>query len=82
MEAFFELIDLGSGNVIADFADADDALAALQRTAAQHGRPAIRNLSLMRIDGDHQILVAMQDQLTALDDAFDDSPAAEGSVAL
>ena len=75
MDEFFELIDLTSGNVLGDFTDADEAFAALQRTAERHGRSAIRNFSLMRIEGDRQSLVAMQDELAELVEEFERSPA-------
>ncbi len=71
MDAFFELIDLATGNVVGDFADADEALAALQNTRERHGLSSIRNLSLMRIDGEQQSLVAMQDQLLAMVEDFE-----------
>lgn len=80
MEQFFELIDLTSGNVVGDFADADEALAALKHVSVKYGRSAIRNLSLMQIDGDCQSLVAMQDQLADMVEGFNRSPAPEGAV--
>lgn len=80
MEAFFELIDLTSGNVVGDFADADEALVALQRVSQRHGRPAIRNLSLMHIVGDRQSVVAMQDQLADMVERFERSPTPEGAL--
>ena len=82
MDTFFELIDLGSGNVLADFADIDEALAALLRTAERHGQPAIRNLSLMRIEGDDQSLVAMQDPLADMVEDYARSSTSRGSVAI
>lgn len=74
MDEFFELIDLTSGNVVGDFADLDEALAALRRTAERHGWDTIANLSLLRIEGDDQILVAMRDRLTGLVEEFGRSP--------
>jgi hypothetical protein len=74
MDAFFELIDLTSGNVIADFSDAGEALAALRRAADEHGLSAIGNLSLMRIDENEQSLVAMQDALVDMVETLDRSP--------
>jgi hypothetical protein len=74
MDAFFELIDLTSGNVIADFSDVGEALATLRRAAAEHGLSAIENLSLMRIDEDEQSLVAMQDELVDMVETLDRSP--------
>jgi hypothetical protein len=74
MDAFFELIDLTSGNVIADFSDVGEALATLRRAAAEHGLSAIENLSLMRIDEDEQSLVAMQDELVGMVETLDRSP--------
>ena len=74
MDAFFELIDLTSGNVIADFSDVGEALATLRRAAAEHGLSAIENLSLMRIDEDEQSLVAMQDELVNMVETLDRSP--------
>lgn len=82
MDTFFELIDLGSGNVLADFDDIDEALTALRRTAERHGQPAIRNLSLMRIEGDDQSLVAMQDQLAAMVEDYARSTMSKTSVTI
>ncbi len=82
MDTFFELLDLGSGNVLADFADIDEVLAALRRTAERHGQPAIRNLSLMRIEGDDQFLVAMQDQLADFVEDFTRSTTSSSSVTI
>jgi hypothetical protein len=62
----FELIDLKSGNVIADFSSEDDALESLQRRFQSHGAEAIAELSLMLITDDDQFLVAMQDDLEQL----------------
>ena len=82
MDTFYELLDLGSGNVLADFTDIDEALTALQRTSERHGQPAIRNLSLMRIEGDDQSLVAMQDQLAAMVEDYARSTMSKTSVTI
>jgi hypothetical protein len=80
MDDFFELIDLTSGNVVGDFADEEEALTALQRISRRHGRSAIRNLSLMHIDGDSQSEVAMQDQLADMVEGYNRSPTPESAV--
>jgi hypothetical protein len=55
----FELIELSSGNVVNDFADFAEALAAVRRVAGLHGWDAVHNLALLRLDGDEQTLVAI-----------------------
>ena len=70
MNEFIELIDLTSGNVVGDFADVEEAMATLCEVAARHGRNAITNLSLMRIDGEAQSLVAMQEELANMVEAY------------
>jgi hypothetical protein len=70
MDDFYELIDLVSGNLAGDYDSANDALAALVVTAERYGRPAIESFSLMRIQGDEQSLVAMQEDLVELVEAY------------
>ena len=62
----FELIDLTSGNVINDFDHVGDALESIRRVAAVHGWETVGNLALMRLEGDDQLLVAMQGSLADL----------------
>lgn len=62
----YELLDLDSGNVIADFACADDALAAMQRVAERDGWPFVSNLSLMRVQDDEQRVMAMREHLVEM----------------
>ena len=62
----FELIDLDSDNVVSDFANLTDALEAIRRVAEVHGWGSVANLSLMRVEGDDQYVVAMQHELTDL----------------
>ena len=62
----FELIDLASGNVVNDFAHASDALESIRRLAHIHGWESVRNLALLRLEGDYQALVAMEEELTAI----------------
>lgn len=62
----YELLDLDSGNVIADFACADDALAAMQRVAERDGWPSVSNLSLMRVQDDEQRVMAMREHLVEM----------------
>ena len=72
----FELIDLTSGNVVNDFADVAEALASIRRIAEMHGWEAVRNLALMRLEGDDQALVAMQASLADLAAAQEPATAA------
>lgn len=62
----YELLDLDSGNIIADFACADDALAAMQRVAKRDGWPSVSNLSLMRVQDDEQRVMAMREHLVEM----------------
>ena len=59
MDSSFEVIDLKSGIVIGGFKSEDDALASLQCALQTHGPRALRDLSLMQITDDDQIVVAM-----------------------
>lgn len=70
MNDFFEFIDLVSGNLAGEYDTAEEALEALRLVAKRHGRTAIENFSLMRIDGDDQSLVAMQEELVSLVESF------------
>jgi hypothetical protein len=70
MDDFYELIDLKSGNLLGDYESAEKALAALNKAARRHGRTAISNFSLLRVRGNDQFLVAMQEDLVDLVDAF------------
>jgi hypothetical protein len=70
MDESFELIDSVSGNLGGDYDNADDALSALVETAKNHGWSAIEGFSLMRIRGDDQFPVAMQDDLIHLVETY------------
>lgn len=52
MDTPVEVIDLRSGNVIADFDSENEALASLRPALRTHGARAIEDLSLMRITED------------------------------
>jgi hypothetical protein len=58
-----ELIDLTSGNVIADYSTVKEALKSIRDVAGEHGWSSVGNLSLMRVNGDSQELIAMKQQL-------------------
>lgn len=62
----FELIDLDSGNVLSDFASFDDALESIRKVASTFGWPVVQRLSLMRINGDDQVVIAMKEPLASL----------------
>lgn len=62
----FELIDLKSGNVLADFESEAAALASLRSQIESHGANAISDLSLMLITDDDQYLVALGEDLELL----------------
>jgi hypothetical protein len=57
---------LTSGNVVNDFADVSEALESIRRVASNYGWDTVKNLALMRLDGDDQTLIAMQDSLADL----------------
>jgi hypothetical protein len=75
MNEIIELIDLTSGNVVDDFDDVSEALAAIRRVASIHGWASVANLSLMRIAGDSQVVIAMQESLVRLVQASAPTPA-------
>lgn len=62
----FVLIDLDAGNVLSDFDTAEESLVAIRRVAKSHGWPAVERLSLMRVQGEDQRLVAMNEALVEL----------------
>lgn len=66
MDDYYELIDLKSGNLVGDYDCFDEVSAILRSGAYRYGRSAIENLSLMRIRGDEQSLVAMREDLLEL----------------
>lgn len=59
----FVLIDLVTGNVVSDFDAVDDALASIRWIAGSHGWLAVNRLSLLRVQGEDQSLIAMEDAL-------------------
>jgi hypothetical protein len=63
MNAFVELIDLESGNVIADYPDEHDAWRALRQMAMQFGLQELHGLGLMRFEDGNPSLIAMDDEL-------------------
>jgi hypothetical protein len=66
MDDYYQLIDLESGNVIDDFDTRADAFNFLAKTAGEFGEATIRELSLMRLQGETQELVALQQELVRL----------------
>ncbi len=60
------MIDLASGNVAAEFDDAETALATLRRASAEHGREAIGSYSLLIFNGERQMVIAMRDDLVRM----------------
>jgi hypothetical protein len=63
MNRLYILMDLVSGNVMADFASEGEAWAALRSWASDDGLAAIGDLSLMRIEQGEPMLVAMDAEL-------------------
>jgi hypothetical protein len=63
MRPFFQLFDLESGNVIAQYDEEHDAWETLRATAREQGPEALRGLGLMRMHGDDLLLIAMDDEL-------------------
>jgi hypothetical protein len=62
----FELIDLDSGNVLSDFDSVEQALESICNVASTQGWPKVQRLSLMRVKGDDQEIVAMKEGLATL----------------
>jgi hypothetical protein len=65
MDTFFQLFDLASGNVMADYAREEDAWAELSQLAAEEGPEVLRDLGLLRFDHGQPSLVAMDNELIA-----------------
>ena len=78
MSTFYQLLDLASGNVVDDFDMTVDTRAALSRRPKSFGKESIRGLSLMRISDEGQAVIAMEDDLVRLIDAFESSPETAG----
>lgn len=63
MNAFVELVDLESGNVIADYANEREAWRALRQMAIKFGPKELLGLGLMRFEDGNPSLIAMDDEL-------------------
>ena len=74
MSSFYKVIEIESGNVLGDYDNTDEALEALAAVVQEHGNHGIVGLSLIRIDGDRQSLVAAEDGLIELVAAFRSRP--------
>ena len=59
MHSYYQLFDLESGNLIADFAQEHEAWDALRRLAPEE----IRGLGLMHMENDELTLIAMDEEL-------------------
>jgi hypothetical protein len=63
MDAYFELFDLESGNVIEDYVSERDAIDALVQVVVNHGPQAIETFALTHVSNGKSVLIAMQDEL-------------------
>jgi hypothetical protein len=63
MDAYFELFDLESGNVIEDYVSERDAIDALVQVVVNHGSQAIETFALTHVTNGKSMLIAMQDEL-------------------
>lgn len=63
MSSCFQLLDLESGNVMADFARESDAWEALRQMAETYGREELKGLGLLRFENGSPSLIAMDDEL-------------------
>lgn len=63
LDAYFELFDLASGNVIEDYARESDAIDALIQVVRNHGSQAIETFALTHVVNGKPALIAMQADL-------------------
>ena len=63
MDEFVQLLDLTSGDVVADFATETEAISALNAVLTEHGDQAVAELALLRFRDGHPSLIAMEKQL-------------------
>jgi hypothetical protein len=63
MDAYYELFDLDSGNVIEDYDRERDAIDALIQVVLEHGAQAIATFALTYMESGKPILIAMQEDL-------------------
>lgn len=66
MSAIYELLDIASGNVVADYPSEDDAIAELRQVVARDGLEVVAGFALLRVVDERQDRVAMTDDLVAL----------------
>lgn len=63
LDAYFELFDLESGNVIEDYARESDAIDALIQVVSNNGSQAIETFALAHVTNGKPVLIAMQADL-------------------
>lgn len=63
MRSYVELFDLGAANVVANYADEDEAWAALRQAAIEFGLEEIEGYGLSQVRDGRQSLIAMEDDL-------------------
>jgi hypothetical protein len=63
MDSYYELFDLASGNVIANYETESDAMDALVQVVIDHGLQAIETFALTQVTSGQPRLIAMQEQL-------------------
>jgi hypothetical protein len=61
--SYVELFEIRSGNVAANYADENDAWAALRQAAMEHGLEEIEGCGLSQAQDGHDTLIAMDDDL-------------------
>ena len=63
MCSYVELIDLRSGNGMANFSDVKEAWEALRRDALEFGIEELNDLALTHVQDGNPTLIAMEDEL-------------------
>jgi hypothetical protein len=65
MNAFFQLWDTTTGNLVTEFDSENDAIAALSGILAKEGNEALLEYALFRYQDDHPSLIAKEDALVS-----------------
>ena len=63
MRSYVELFDLRSGNVAANYANEDEAWAALRQAAREFGLKELEGYGLSQVQDGQDTLIAMEDDL-------------------
>lgn len=63
MHSYVELFDLRTANVVANYANENEAWAALRQAALEFGLEEIEGYGLSQVRDGHEALIAMEDDL-------------------